>query len=126
MGSPEGNLTRLKVCGCERNITNLAILNFSATIHLLENSAEFLKRDLCSRLLSGRLNVTEEFRLQVLLSIVTGSQCLSRFVESATEAISIALACHQAPQVLKSRTYQNPKHRIPDVHKIRNLVLPNC
>ena len=33
--------------------------------------------------------------------------------------------CRQITQVLKSRMYQNPEFRISDLHKIRNLILPN-
>ena len=61
------------VQGCERDRTKLSILNFSATIDLLEKSrepsyAQFLEGELRSRLFYERLNVTEKFRLQVLLS----------------------------------------------------------
>ena len=60
---------------CEIDRTNFAILNFSATVDLLEkrrerSSAELLDGELRSRLLSERSNVTEKFRLQVLLSTV--------------------------------------------------------
>ena len=63
------------VYACERDRTNLAILDFSAMIDLLEkrrehSSAEFLEEELRSRLLSEWLNVTEKFRLQILLSTV--------------------------------------------------------
>ena len=63
------------VYGCERDRSNLAILNFTATIDLLEkrrecSSAEFLEEKPRSRLLSKRLNVTEKFRWQIYLSIV--------------------------------------------------------
>ena len=59
----------------ERDRTNFAILNFSATVDLLEKrreriSAELLEVELRSRLPSERSNVTEKFRLQVLLSTV--------------------------------------------------------
>ena len=61
--------------GCERDKTNFAILNFSATVDLLEkrresSSAGLLEGELRSRLSSERSNVTEKFRLQVLLSTV--------------------------------------------------------
>ena len=63
------------VYGCERDRTIHAILNFSTTIDLLEkrrerSSAELLEGELRSQLLSERSNVTEKFRLQVLLSNV--------------------------------------------------------
>ena len=63
------------VYGCERDRTNRVILNFSTTIDLLEkirtrSSAEFLEEELRSRLLSERLNVTEKFGSQALLSTV--------------------------------------------------------
>ena len=60
---------------CERDRTNFAILNFYATIDLLKkrrkrSSAEFLEEELRSWLLSETFNVTEKFRLQVLLLTV--------------------------------------------------------
>ena len=63
------------VYGCERDRTNFAILNFSATVDLLEktpqrSSAELLEGELRSRLSSERSNLTEEFRLQVLFPTV--------------------------------------------------------
>ena len=61
--------------GGERDRTNYAVLNSSATVDLLEkrrerNSAELLEGELRSRLSSERSNGTEKFRLQILLSTV--------------------------------------------------------
>ena len=61
--------------GCERDRTNFAILNFSATVDLLKkrrerSSAELLEGELRSRLSSERSNETEKFKLQILLSTV--------------------------------------------------------
>ena len=68
---------------CERNKTNCAILNFSATVDLLEkrrerSSAELLDGELRFRFSSERSNVTEEFGLQVLLSTVLFHMLLSQ------------------------------------------------
>ena len=57
---------------CEGDKINLAILNLSVTINLLEKrrertSAELSGEELSSRLLSERTTVTEKFGLQVLL-----------------------------------------------------------
>ena len=98
-----------------RDRTNLAILNFSATVDLLEkrperSSAELIEGEPRSRLSFERSNVTEKFRLQVLLSTVlfhmllrrceTHSRCVSHSAESAAEAIS--LAPHRACETLWS------------------------
>ena len=53
--------------GCERDRTNLAMLNISATIDHFKKrrkriSAEVLEKELRYRLLSERSNVTEKFR----------------------------------------------------------------
>ena len=66
--------------GCERDRTNFAILNFFATVDLLEkrrerSSAELLEGELGSRLSSEISNVTEKFKLQVLLSTVLFHMC---------------------------------------------------
>ena len=71
------------VYGCERDRTNFAILNFSAAFDLLEkrrerSSAELLEGELRSRLSSERSNVTDKFRLQVLLSTVLFHMLLRR------------------------------------------------
>ena len=60
---------------CERDRYNLVILNFSATVDLLENKressfAKLLEGERSSRLSFERSNVIEKFRLQVFLPIM--------------------------------------------------------
>ena len=117
----------------ETNRINFAILNFSATLDALEqrrecSSAKFLEEELRSRLSSERLNVTEIFILQILLSTVLFYICSLRFAHLCVSVIiTVRISNHRFHSAIERLTREwSWKSHATVYRRQRLLLIHNC